>query len=481
MRLRNEPVLLVNPCFDLRRHYGGLARAGPTLLPVGPAYLAAVLEQHRRPVTIWDGQVHPGGLDGLAELLRAELPSVVGITCFTPMVPQTHAVAELVRNMLPDSAVVVGGTHPTVLPAETLEDANIDYVVRGEGEHTLPELLKAWERRTTLGNVLGISYRQDGTVVHTPDRPYEEDLDSLPLPARHLLPLDAYRQVPDAAIARPIQAMITSRGCPHRCIFCSARLSSGYRYRAHSPARVLEEMQLLIEEHGARQIIFLDDNLVVDRDRVREICERILERGYERRAVWTCAARADQVDEPLLHSMRRAGCRLISFGVETGSPRLMRLIKKGITLEQIRRAVAAARQAGIFVRGTFILGLPTETAEESRQTIAFAKELRIDSAKFSLATPYPGTELYAMAVAEGLPPITDWGRLSSMAGFSTYEPAYVPLGRQASELKALQRKAMREFYLRPRQLFAMLGRTRTVSDLALYWEAGKSLLKRDRR
>ncbi len=474
----NDAMLLVNPCFDLRRHYGGLARAGPTLLPVGPAYLAAVLERARRPVTIWDGQVHPGGIDGLAEVLREEQPAVVGITCFTPMVPQTRAVAELVKSTLPRSKVVVGGTHPTVLPAETLEDPNIDCVVRGEGEHTLPELLDAWERGVQIDGVRGISYRRDGAVVHTGDRPYEDNLDSLPLPARHLLPLDAYRQVPDAAIARPIQAMITSRGCPHRCIFCSARLSSGYRYRARSAARVLEEMELLVEEYGARQIIFLDDNLVVDGERVSEICGLILERGYQHRVVWTCAARADQVDEPLLRRMRQAGCRLISFGVETGSPRLMRLIKKGMTLEQVREAVAAARRAKILVRGTFILGLPTETVQESQQTIAFAKQLGIDSAKFSLATPYPGTELYSMAVDEGLPPITDWGRLSSMAGFSTYEPAYVPKGREANELKALQRRAMREFYLRPRQLLTMLGRTRTVSDLALYWEAGKSVLRR---
>jgi anaerobic magnesium-protoporphyrin IX monomethyl ester cyclase len=471
-------VLLVNPCFDLRRHYGGLARAGPTLLPVGPAYLAAMLEQEGRRVTIWDGQVDPAGLDGLGALMERERPSVVGITCFTPMVPQMRAVAELAKTILPHSKVVVGGTHPTVMPAGTLEDPNIDVVVRGEGEHTLLELFGAWEGSRSLEDIKGVSYRRDGIIAHSPDRPFHKDLDSLPLPARHLLPLDSYRQVPDAAIATPIRAMITSRGCPHQCIFCSARLSSGYHYRARSPLKVLEEMDLLVRDHGARQIIFLDDNLVVDRQRVWDMCTLIKQHGYHKRVVWTCAARADQVDQALLRLMRSAGCRLISFGVETGSARLMKLIKKGLTIERVTEAIHAAKRVGMMVRGTFILGLPTETLDESLRTIAYAKELPLDSAKFSLATPYPGTELYAIAVEEGMPPLADWGRLSSMAGFSNYEPAYVPSGRDASELKALQRKAMRDFYLRPRQLLTMVSRTRTSSDLLLYWEAAKSLLKR---
>lgn len=475
----NDSVLLVNPSFDLEAHFGKLARVGPSLLPVGATYLAAMLEAAGIPVSIWDGQVEPAGVASLEAELRARKPAVVGITVYSPMLAQTRAVVDLVRKELPHARIVAGGIHPTVLPEEILAIPGVDVAVRGEAEPIIVQLCHNLMRGASVETIAGTSIQRNGAVSHAADIPLIDSLDTIPLPARHLLRNERYRPAPEITLANPkkIQSLITSRGCPYQCIFCSARLLSGRRYRFHSPQRILAEVEDLVRTYGAEEVVFLDDNFTVNRARLVRTCEILRESGLSRRLIWACNGRVDEVDPEVLGLMRASGCRLISFGVETGVPRLLSLIKKGITVEQSSNAVRWAREAGIRVRMTLILGLPTETEGDTRTTIEFAKSLRADFAKFSLATPYPGTELCQIAEQMGLMISHDWSRASSMAGFSNYEPLFVPEGRTGQEMKRWQRRAMREFYLRPRQLWSILSQTKTTADARLLFQAALAVLR----
>ncbi|HPQ39388.1 MAG TPA: radical SAM protein [bacterium] len=472
--MKKKRLLLILPYFAERRHYGSMSKVAPSLLPVSLVYLAGYMEKMGYPVRIFDGQVEPMNHRTIRQVMDTFQPDVVGITCMTPMVTETHMVAQIVKSGTRPPLVVAGGIHPSIMPEDVISDPNIDVIVRGEGEITFHELLESWPDGD-LESIRGLTIRRDGGIFHTPDRPLLDDLDSLPLPARHLVNYEGYHQIPDAVFAEPLREILTSRGCPFQCIFCSARFISGYKYRYHSPERVLEEVDLLVNKYNARQIAVLDDNFVVDRQRTVDICEGLLRRGIHKKVVWTTAARADQVDYELMKLMKEAGFQLISFGVETGSPRLLKMIKKGETMDQIARAVEDAHRARLKVRGTLILGLPGETREESRATIDWAKKLRLDFAKFSLATPYPGTVLYDIAVKQGMR-TDDWSHFSSMAGFADYDPVFVPEGRDAREMARLQKQAMREFYMRPHQILSLLKNITSWNDIKMYYYGAKSVL-----
>src|SRR3990172_7530937 len=472
-------VLLFNPTFNVHEHYGKLSDAASLLLPVSILYLGGMLEAKGVRVRILDGQCDDLSEGALLRTIEQMKPVAVGITMLTPTSFDAHKVAAALKKHYPNLWVLAGGTHPTVLPEETMEDRNIDIIAISEAEHTMMEIYDVLVNggdRTALKNIPGIWYRDGDEVVKTVDRPLFSDLDKLPLPMWHGVKMDLYHQVPDSQFARPMRVMMSSRGCPFKCIFCSARQVSGFKYRAHSADRVVEEMEILINKYNARQIIYLDDNFIISKKRVFEICEKIMQKGYHKKVVWTAAGRADEVTEPLLKAMKDAGCVMISYGIESGSPRLLELMKKGEKKEHIEKAVAMARKAGLKTRGTLILGFPTETREESLETIDFAKKLGLHFAKFSLATPYPGTALYNIALERGLISSKDWSRFNSQAGYSTYDPVFIPEGRTGAEMKELQKLATKEFYLRPRQIMELITHIGGWSDVKLYLEVVKSII-----
>ncbi|HJZ10742.1 MAG TPA: radical SAM protein [Acidobacteriota bacterium] len=478
--LNEKPgVLLFNPTFNVHEHYGKLSDAASLLLPVSLLYLGGMLESKGVPVRIMDGQCDDLSEGAILRAIEEMKPIAIGITMLTPTSFDAHKLAAIVKKHYPNLWVLAGGTHPTVLPEETMEDRNIDVIAISEAEHTMMDIYEVLINggdRSALKNIPGIWYRDGEEVVKTPDRPLFSDLDKLPLPMWHGVKMNLYHQVPDSTFARPIRVMMSSRGCPFKCIFCSARQVSGFKYRAHSADRVVEEMEILIQKYNARQIIFLDDNFIISKKRVFEICEKMMQKGYHKKVVWTAAGRADEVNEPLLKAMKDAGCVMISYGIESGSPRLLELMKKGEKKEHIEKAVAMARKAGLKTRGTLILGFPTETREESLETIDFAKKLGLHFAKFSLATPYPGTALYNIALERGLISSKDWSRFNSQAGYSTYDPVFIPEGRTAEEMKQLQRLATKEFYLRPKQIMELVTHIGGWSDIKLYLEVVKSII-----
>ena len=445
-------ILLVNPTIDKEQKYGKLASMLLTpSVPFSLVFLGTYLKHHNYDVRIYDEQFELLTADRLQKLIDDYKPGLIGFTCTTASIARAHELAADIKQISGEIQVLLGNIHPTVLPEECLEDKNIDLVVRGEGELTIIEYLEALRNSGSYSKVAGISFREDGRYIHTPDREYMNDLDVFPQVDWGLL-------TDHSNGTYNIEWILTSRGCPYKCIFCSARSVSGYRYRVNSPQRVISEIEVLVRDFGKKFLSFADDNFVVKKSRTIEICNMMIERGYNKELKWLCQTRADAVDEELLDLMKKAGCEYISFGIETGTQRLLDLIRKSVKLERITEAVEMAHKAGIKTRGSFMLGLPTETTEDSLATINYALKLPLDIAKFNLAVPYPGTELLEIAIREGLQVTNDWSQLNTAAGLSDSQAFYIPQGRSMKELAALQKKAHTKFYLRPKQIWRILKR-----------------------
>lgn len=449
---------IINPDYDIERYMGKLSKVGLAYPPSGLLYLASYLESKGVEIRLYDAQVAENPL--LEEIERFK-PDLVGITCTTALVYSMEHTAKLVKDNF-DVPIVVGGVHPTVLPDDTLKDKNIDFIVRGEGEVTSHELLLAL-KSGRFGNVLGLSYKKNGRIIHNPPRPLIKNLDDLPYPAYNLVDFDKYKTSPDLDFGSRLMVVYGSRGCPYNCIFCANRLLTKGRWRLRSVKNFVGEIDLLVKKHKSNFFFMGDNDFTINRKWVLEFCEEYKKRGHAN-IPWEANARVDQLDEELLVKMKEAGCKLIMLGVESGVQRILDLMHKQITLEQVEKAVRMIKKAGLLARASFILGMPTETHEESLQTIRFSRRLPLDQVRFAIATPFPGTELYDMAIKEGMK-VDDWTKFSLMVGYTGHDPVYVPKGRTAEEIKSLQRKANMGFFMQPRIIWSMAKRMRSFRDV----------------
>lgn len=431
--------------------------------PLGLAYLAAVLVKNGHEVNIIDAAVLNYHHEQIVSHIRRYTPDLIGITSVTPNYATTLGLASRLKKEF-DLPILIGGPHVTALVEETMRNHCYDFAVLGEGELTVLQLIDTIQNNGDLSMVKGIAYRHEGQLIKTPPRPYVEDLDTLPFPARNLLPeLSNYKPTPSAYRNIPQATMITSRGCPYHCAFCD-RSVFGNRYRARTARNVVDEMELLVNEHGAREIRFWDDTFNVDQKRVFAICEEILNRKLD--VTWTCLGRVNHMNEDLLEAMAKAGCWQVDYGIESGNQAILNGIMKGQTLDMVQRVVELTHKAGIGVRGFFMLGLPGENESTMRDTIGFAKSLDLTSAVFHITTPFPGTELFKIATKTG-ELRSDAGYDEYMLGFSEDIP-YVPQGLTAQRMKDFQNIAYREFYFRPSFLIKRILEIRSVRDVQRY-------------
>jgi radical SAM superfamily enzyme YgiQ (UPF0313 family) len=350
--------------------------------PLGVTYVAAAFENAGAEVRIFDYIVS----GYTPEKLRAQLdefrPDVVGSTSVTLNFPGAAEIISTAKRHRPSLVTMMGGPHVSFTADRTLSTyPEIDLIVRGEGERTIAELMAAEMDPSAWEGIRGLAFRRDREVVLTEPQPFIEDLDTLPFPARHLLPMSRYQ-----ALGYSI-SIITSRGCPYSCIFCQGRRMVGNRVRLRSASRVVDEIEQILS-YGIDRINVADDLFVSHGGRVKEVCGEILRRGL--RFNWSAFARVNTVDRETLRLMKEAGCDSISFGVETGNPDLLKLIRKGITREQVKEAVSLCRQTGIIAHTSFIVGLPGETPETLKETGEFAASLGSLYGYHFLA-PFPGT------------------------------------------------------------------------------------------
>ncbi len=391
--------------------------------PYDIAYVAAVLESKHK-VRIIDspteGQKNLKQIDQaryqmgltnkeLASRIKYWSPDIVGITIpFSGWSKPAFDVASTVKKVDSEVVTIMDGQHPSARPLECLKDPNVDFVVIGEKEQTVLELVEAHEQGNTenLKQIKGIAFKQNGETFVTPPRPLIQDLDSIPFPARHLLPMQAYF---DAVKKRPIRgvihkpwvSMISSRGCPYNCVFCSMHIVMGKQWRGRSPKNVVDEIEHLIDTYGIQQVDFWDDNMMLDKKRGEAICDLIIERGIDIEWYTPNGIRADTLDENLLKKMHASGCKKIRLAPESGVQHVVdKIIEKNQDLKAVENAIVACRRLGIKVGCFFVIGLIGETKEDIEQTIRYAYKLRrlgADIFHFCIATPLYGTRLHELA------------------------------------------------------------------------------------
>lgn len=447
-------VLLIAPPF----HYGRLESASARCPPLGLAYIASYLENAGREVKIIDAHALGLGEKQIRADVKAFHPDVIGITGVTSNFTKMRDIAGISKELYPDVPVIMGGPHASILPELCLKGGGADYVVVGEGEVTTAELVEVLESGKPVSRVRGLAYLgRDGKVKTTRKRELVGDLDELPMPAYHLLPMDAYKPYAIFDVGRKFCSMITSRGCPNMCIFCSSCVMWERRYRTHSAERVLGEMELLYDKYGVRHIYFQDDEFTIAHHRVEKLCDAIISSKMD--VIWECLARVDQMTRPLLRKMARAGCVDVLYGIESGSPKTLKLINKRISLPQARRACRWTKEAGMWCRATFVIGFPFETRGDVRQTIDFAKSLDLDMAYFAILVPYPNTEVYRTIKKEGL--FVHEGDWVQWGADPMIRTRYLTSG----ELAELAGRAYIEYYFRPSMILKKLASIRNWQHL----------------
>jgi len=356
---------------------------------IGLAYMAAVLEKNGYDVAVVDCPAYKMTYKNAEHAIRLFEPDIVGITSVAATFTSALQVAKDIKESYPRALTVFGGPHATVMDKQIIgEHKEVDVVVRGEGEQTIADLARCASNSGLKGlhEVEGITFRKDGSIVRTPNRPFIQNLDELPYPAYHYFPLRKYQIFRKLGLP-----MVTSRGCASQCTFCSVPQIAGNHFRARSPKNVADELEWIRDEYKADFITFTDEVFTYEKERVLEICSEIKIRNLK--VPWDCQTRADRVSRELLAKMRNANCKLIAFGVESGSQKILNAMKKGTTVQQNEMAVKWAKEAGISVAISLILGYPGETKESLKQTFDFIKKNEPDDVYMFLATPYPDTEL----------------------------------------------------------------------------------------
>jgi len=428
------------------------------------AYLAAMVPDDMS-VHIIDAIAEEISWDDFAQAVRQRQPAFY-VTYVTGTTFDIDARGIHVAKGVGATTIAIG-THPSAVPRNTLElIPELDVVIRHEPELTFREVLDRRREGRGLEGCLGTAIRRsDGQIVVHEDRPLIKHLDELPIPKQHLLPLDRYRA---PFIGRRYTWVLTNRGCPYRCTYCFEGVIWGKSVRYRSAASIVRELEYLAR-HGVHKVVFLADLFTYDREGVLRLCDLIVGRGLRLR--WACNSRVDTIDEELAIRMKRAGCWLIAFGIESGSQVVLNACRKDTTVEKARQTIAMIDRVGIRSWGYFIIGLPGETVATIRETIDLAKSLPLDIALFHVAVPYAGTEFFFQAVANGWLTTTDW------ADFDMNDSAVVQYPALSAEaILAGTKRAFREFYLRPRQVWRLLRMLAGGREFGMLFDIGRGFL-----
>lgn len=463
-------ILLINPFTkftELKRH------GGDTLPPLGLGYIAAVLLKDGHEVKIYDGEGPSAHEEEFIEVFSKFDPDIVGIAVYTPKYENVIHTIEAIKNIRKDVKFIGGGPHFSIQSVEQLKEiTDFDYIVVGEGEETLPELIDAIENNASLNNIKGIGYKNNGSFVINEPRPYIDDLDKLPFPALELLDDLPQRKSTFRYKQLPMMVLISSRGCPYKCTFCNTAF--GKKFRARSAKNVVDEIEYWIKKYGFKELMLLDDIFIMNVKRVKEICELLIERKIN--ITWSCTGRVDIFyNHPeLMPIMKKAGCWYLSFGIETADENQQKVLKKNLKMNEVKKVVWDAYKHGFFIHSGFMIGIPGDTKESIRKTIDLAKSLPINGVQFAITMPYPGTELYDIAAQHGkFEKDGDFRRMSTHSP----DPVFVTKGLSKEYLSTMQKKAYREFYLRPSYLLRQIPYITSLDTLRKFMFAFYSHVK----
>ena len=447
-------IVLINPPFG---QYGGLEGHGGRQVPISLCYLAGYGREQNPDVEFRIIDADAEGLshdETVARVLEDE-PILIGITANTCVFDSVISLVGHLKKALPDTPVILGGHHPSALPEQSLIEANADLVSFGEGEITFDEVigeLRSGNREWS--KVDGIVWRnEDGEPVRNGPRALIADLDILPFPARDLIDNELYYPAPTKRVrGGPNTMLVSSRGCPYNCGFCSAATIWTRAIRSRSPANLVAEIKQCIDLWGIHSFNFTDELFTVKKPRVLDICRTIVDAKLD--ISWVCSARAHHLDSETLEAMKAAGCREISFGIESGNEEILEKIDKALKLDEARRVVNLTKKAGIKTHASYIMGYLGETESTLRDTLRFSKELNTSIAAFFIASPLPGTPFYHEAIEKGyVRPDVKWISYSPLSNKeSVVEMPDLPV----ATIRKWHRKAIREYYLRPRYILSQL-------------------------
>ena len=385
--------------------------------PIGIFYIASVLREHGYDVMavdlklkrhvhyplkniFTDTSLYEQTPESTVELKAVEQelllfkPDIVGISAMTIEAPAMHRIAKKVKELRPDIRIIVGGPHPTSFPEETLSDPNIDFIVRGEGEISTVSLINAILNKQPANKVKGIAYTENGRIVFTQEQPFIDNLDTIPMPAYDLIEFNEYKRYRNFTHTGFFKygLMFTTRSCPYKCIYCHNMFGKGFR--AHSKERVIKEIKLLNKQHGLTSFLFIDDIFNLNYNRTHDVLDSIIDLKKDLDISFPNGLRLDRLDKSLIDKLRKAGTSYTACPIETANPRIQQLIKKDLDLNKARQSIIDIVNSGIYTRGYFMIGFPTETIQEISTTIEFARKTPLHNAWFFIVTPFEGTELY---------------------------------------------------------------------------------------
>jgi len=432
--------------------------------PLGLLYIGSALRDKGHEVKIIDAEEKNLNLEQLGELGKDYEPQVIGISTTTPAFRRARETAKYLKSILPNISVVFGGPHLASFPKISLEFEEIDYGIVGEGEITICELIEALEKKQNPEKIKGIVFRKNNQIIQTEPREMIQNLDEISLPAWDLIDIKKYQGMMSK---KAFATMISSRGCPYNCFWCDPEGRFGKTFRGRSANNILEEIELLYNQYQIKEILFYDDTFTVDRERIVELCNKIIAKNWK--LIWECRTRVNLVDEELIKLMAKAGCYRIRFGVESGNDEILKFVRKNITKDQVRKAFFWSKKYKIETFAYFMLGLPTETEQTVQETVNFAMELKPDYAMFSPTLVFnQGNDMFKWAAENGYIDKDYWTRYARGENLETYPVLNTP---QLPKEKIIEytKKAYRKFYLSPHFIFKTIKKINSFKKLINYF------------
>ncbi|MBI2630426.1 radical SAM protein [Candidatus Pacearchaeota archaeon] len=415
-------------------------------IPFGLAYMASYLEKNGYSVRILDLSVKKMSEEQIIQLIKESEPKNIGISCMSVHINLIKSLTKKIKENFKGIRILIGGIHPTALPEKSIRELkDADVFVVGEGERAILELMQ----NKKLEKIKGIAYLKKNKIVINKPREFIENLDELPFPARQLLPdMKNYSLSFDWEGRKPDATIFSSRGCPYNCIYCASKVMWKQRVRFRSAENVLEEIDLLVNKYKVKEILFYDDHFLLNKNRLVKICEELIKRRYD--LTWCCLSRVDSIEFETLKLMKKAGCHMISFGVESGSQKVLDSMEKNVKVESIIKAFDICKKAGMNTKASFIFGAPGEDYESIRETQKVIKRILPDYIWLFIMTPMPGTKLYKLHEETGI--VSDeWG----MYDQTTYNKFY---GTKLSyeELRKAVAETYKRYYLSPKYILSQI-------------------------
>ncbi len=444
--------------------------------PINIGYLVSYLEQHKIGCAVLDFEVNDFSEESFLASIAERKPSVVGISCMTPHIIHGGTLARLVKEHFPDILTVLGGVHVSAIPEQTLREfPHFDVAVVGEGERTLLELYKSWTESKKVVDIPGTACRVGNSVRVNSPREMIQDINEVPFPSRDFIEPEKYKK---SHVSRGfsrktmnIVEITCSRGCPYDCIFCASKVVHTRNVRFRTPENIISEMELLITKYNAQHFSFLDDTFTIRKRILVPVCEYMKSRNV----TFDCFTRVNDIDYEKMAVMIAGGCKKISFGIESGSRKILKLIKKGITLEQVEKAFVIARKAGLeLIEGTFMVGNhPNETLEDIELTKKLIWRLNPDIMAIFITIPYPGTEINRILKEKKLLVKENWEEFTLFFGEPSWQLGEVPM----EDLIAITKKIFYSYYMRPCYIVSQILKIRSFKDVKYWFELGLSFIK----